>query len=241
MISTLMIFSIALLVLVAALAYYRYRNKTPDVGANGNFINLPPTVKTNDLDTSVKLSCGNMQIVFRMLGTGLWLILIVLGAMLLSAFKDTAVSIPGKAVIDYLGGVHLLIYLPVVFVFILFYFMYSRKNLSWDNGLLIDGEPVVISSFSIRRMNKGINFIYLQSANRLWILAPATSQDNSKYQDQAIVKREQAFNETQMKQLQINLLNTGAVEKKMRLFPNYLTFGFIAFLVVIISVFLTFM
>ena len=69
--------------------------------------------------------------------------------------------------------------------------------------------------------------IYLQTANRLHIVYPVTSQDGRKLPDGKIMAREMAANEVQVQLLIGKLQNSDATEKSFRFFSNDVIFSFL--------------
>ena len=127
---------------------------------------------------------------------------------------------------------------PVIILVAFFYFHWSRKKLSWFNGVMINDRPIDVIHYQIKRSIINVPLIYLQTANGLHIVYPVTSQDGRKLPDGKIMVREMAANEVQVQLLIENLKNSVATEKSFWFFSNDVLFSFLFAVLVAAAAFL---
>jgi hypothetical protein len=206
-----------------------YNSSTPIPGNSA----LPYTQPDNSGST-IKLKCSNLHIAFLMFNLIFWIFIASFICMVTAHTAIPALATPARAITTFFGNTNSFMILPLSILGTMLYFIYGRKTLTWYNGVFIDDDPITVQYFQFKYLSPNITFIYLQdNSGRLWILSPTTSQDNSKFKNIPILKREQAINQTQTKLLYTNLLAAGATEKKFRFIPTGVIVSFLVCITVI--------
>lgn len=202
-------------------------------------IPLPEPIKFGT-NRSVYLKCMNAKTGYYMMSILFWSLTAFLLGLVLTTSGNPIVSESARRIIDGLFNLKGMSYLPFALIIPILYCIYKRTRISWDQGPVIGGEPVKILYYQFRKMFGNSTVIFLQSADRRWILMPATEEENKRFKDVEILKQQQAFNETQMAELRANLMDYGATERQFKLIPNHLKFGVITFLAVAVILMIVF-
>jgi hypothetical protein len=190
------------------------------------------TLIPGDSAPSVKLKCGNLRIAFLAWSLLCWVFILVFLCAMAAHSVNPNLAARARAINDFFGNSTAFMMGPVIVLGTLLYFAWSRKTLTWFNGVLINDQPVAVVSYQIKSFSLGINVIYLRSASRLWIVYPVTSQDNKKFKDAEIVRKETAYNAAQVELLKGKLMASGATEKRFW----FLTKGLVISIVLLILI-----
>lgn len=199
--------------------------------------NMPYHLSTNipgDSAPSVYLKCGNLRSMFLTFSLLFWLMNIAFICQMAtySAIPDVAEF--AKEIIKFFGHPGTFMIGPVIILLSILYFAYGRKTITWFNGVLINDNPISVVHYQIKRMAWGVNMIYMQSAGSLWILYPVTSEDNKKFKDAKIIKKETALNEIQVDLLKNKLIASGIQEKRFWFFTPNIIISFLICLAIIL-------
>lgn len=183
-----------------------------------DYLDLMPynisTIIPGDTEVSVRLKCANLRIAFLALSLVCWIFILVFLCEMAAHSAIPKLAENARAVNDFFDNSTTFMTGPVIITGTLLYFIWSRKTLTWFNGVVIDDKPVAVIQYQFKKMSPGIHIIYLRSAGRLWIVCPGTSQDNMRFKNIKILKEETAYNETQVELLKEKLIASDAVEKK---------------------------
>jgi len=192
-----------------------------------------------DSAPSVYLKCGNLRSAFLSFSLLFWLMSMVFICQMTAYSAIPDVADFAKKIIGFFGhdaGTFMIG--PVIVLLSLLYFAYGRKTITWYNGVLINDNPIAVEYYQIKRMFWSVNMIYLQSAGRLWILYPVTSEDNKKFKDAEIIRKETALNEIQVELLKNKLITSGVKEKRFGFFTlNVVISCIICVLIIIIALY----
>jgi hypothetical protein len=221
------IMMITALVGFAIFIFYKDRNSQQPVSPGET--PLPGAIKFGT-NRSVYLKCMNAKTGYYMMSALFWTLTAFLLGLTLTTSGNPAISQSSRRIIDGLFDLKGMSYLPFALIIPILYCIYKRTRISWDQGPVIGGEPVQILYYQFKKMFGNSNVIFLQSADRRWILMPATEEENKRFKDIQILRQQQAFNEVQMAELKANLIDYGAVERQFKLIPDHLKFGVITFL-----------
>jgi hypothetical protein len=171
-----------------------------------------------DSAPSVYLKCGNLRNAFLTFSLLFWLMSIAFICEMAAYSTMPHVAAFAKKIIEFFGHPGTFMIGPGIVLLSILYFAYARKTITWYNGVLINDNPIPVDHYQIKRMAWGVNMIYLQSAGRLWILYPVTSEDNKKFKDAKIIKKETALNEIRVELLKNKLISSGVQEKRFWFF-----------------------
>lgn len=163
---------------------------------------------------------------FNYLGVIAWLFAGFFSLLAAMSSKITALSVPAKALSSIVISKQAALFYPLILIPIAVLF-YIDKRLTWDNGLLIGRNRVNVSAFEINKL-MGMNVIFLQTATKLWILSTVTAEERSRIKNRAVLQQQMENNETFVKKLAYNLLQSGAVNGQFRLFNKFIVFGLCA-------------
>jgi hypothetical protein len=186
------------------------------------------TYIAGDSEPSVHLKCGNVRVAFLIFSMIFWLFSLIILCDLAAHSGNAKLAENARAINDYFSNnSEAFMAGPVIMLLTFFYFYWSRKKLSWFNGVMINDHPIDVIHYQFKRSIVDVPLIYLQTAKRLYIVYPVTSQDGKKLPDGKIMAREMAANEIQVKLLKEKLENSSATEKTFRFFSNDVIFSFL--------------
>ncbi len=165
------------------------------------------------MNDKLSFKCGNLRIAFLAFSLMFWICILMFLCQAVIYHGSPDIASKARAVNDFFGNTNWFMVGPGLVLATILYFAYDRQTLSWDNGLLIDDRAVTIENYQIKEGLTG-KLIYLQSAGRLWILYPTTSQDNQRGKDLKIINQEAIRNNKQVVLLESLLVDSGAVKKQ---------------------------
>lgn len=166
-----------------------------------------------------------------------WLFLIIITLHAAQYSGSPKIAVQARAINNFFGHSKAAFMSgPVIILATFWYFYFGRKKLSWYNGVLIDDKPIHVTHYQIKRTITNVLFIYLKTANWLYIVYPTTSQDGRKLPDVKIMAKEMALNEQQVAILKRKLEQSGAIEKSFWFFTNDVVISFLIFLIIAIIV-----
>lgn len=179
-------------------------------------------------EPSVYLKCGNIRVAFLLLCMIFWLFSLVIlchiaaysGHPKLASYAQTVNNFFSENTKGIMAG-------PIIFLATFLYFYWSRKRLSWFNGVMIDDQAIDVLHYQFKRTIINVPWIYLQTATRTYILYPVTSQDGRKLPNANIMAKEMAANEIQVALLQEKLLHSAATEKIFWFFTSDVIISFL--------------
>ncbi|SDE02624.1 hypothetical protein SAMN05216464_103381 [Mucilaginibacter pineti] len=187
-----------------------------------------------DSSPSVRLKCGNLRTAFLAFSLLCWVFILVFLCEMGAHCALPKLSSGARAVNDFFGNSTAFMAGPAIVLATLLYFAWGRKTLTWYNGVLIDDEPVAVLHYQFKSLFPGTNLIYLQSASRVWIIYPVTSQDNVKFKNLEVLKEETAYNEIQVGLLKDKLAASGATEKRFWFLTKSLVISLVILVLIMI-------
>lgn len=228
--TTYILIGVSLLCTAILLAIiYRKNKKAPQAHADPA-IKLPKPFALEQKDTRVFLRCGDLKQAFLIVGIAFNLITVTM-LILLSYRLHLFEGFPYSKIAGAIFRKEIMIPLGVAFGIFIVYHAYHRITIRWDNSLFIAENPVNVQYYYVKKTGLLLNVIYLQTDQKLWILIPGTSQDNTKFKDFTLLRKEQQENERNVDRLQSNLINDGIKEKKFAFLTPYIKFSVIALLI----------
>ncbi|MGY4385178.1 hypothetical protein ACVWYN_002214 [Pedobacter sp. UYP24] len=197
---------------------------------------LKSTYIPGESNPVVHLKCGNLRTGFLALSLVFWLFILIFVCHFAAYSATPHLSIPAEAIIKFFSQPKAMMTGPVIILGTLMYFAYGRKRLVWDNGLIIDDKRIDVDQYQFKWLFTGVNLIYLRSGSKLWIVYPVTSQDNVKFKNKAVVQKEMAENEVQVKVFKEQLANSGAAAHRFWFFTKGFVISFAILLAVMAAV-----
>lgn len=233
MTNTLTLIILAVLLVITLLSVFAYKKIRLKASERDNLRNAHlPKAATGE--HSIRLECMDIKNLYLWMTSVCWTLILVISIFALAGSNTLTYGPRVKAALSYLTDIDAVKFSPLIFPVILFYIIYSRKQLSWKKGLLISFQPAAIVSFEVKRLYKSATYLYLRSKDRTWVLAPATQEESKKFRNPVIMREQVALNEIEIEKLRQNLLQSGAEERRFRLIPGYLTFSFLVLLIFMI-------
>ena len=197
------------------------------------------TFITGESEPSVHLNCGNVRIAFLVFCMIFWLS----GLIFLCQMAEHS-AVPKLAeqahIVNHYFGNSTAAFMsgPIIILATFLYFHWGRKRLSWFNGVMLDDQPIDVVHYQFKRTIINVPLIYLQTAKRLYVVYPVTSQDGRKIADGKIMARETAANEIQVELLKGKLQKSGATEKVFWFFTKDVVISFVILIVIVATAFL---
>ena len=186
------------------------------------------TYIAGESEPSVHLKCGNVRLAFLLFCMIFWLFSLIMLCQMAAHSGFPKLAENARALNNYFGNnSEAFMAGPGIILVVFFYFHWSRKKLSWFNAVMIDDHPINVLHYQIKRSIINVPLIYLQTANRLHIVYPVTSQDGRKLPDGKIMAREMAANEIQVQLLIEKLKSSAATEKSFWFFSKDVIFSFV--------------
>jgi hypothetical protein len=186
------------------------------------------TYIAGESEPSIYLKCGNIRVAFLLVCMIFWLFSLIILCHIAAYSGYPKLAEQARALNDYFGiNSKSFMAGPLIFLGIFLYFHWSRKKLSWFNGVVIDDQPIDVIHYQFKRTIINVPFIYLQTAKKVYVLYPVTSQDGKKLPDGKIMAREMAANELQVALLKEKLENSFATEKVFGFFTKDVIFSFL--------------
>ncbi|GAA4199297.1 hypothetical protein GCM10022289_09400 [Pedobacter jeongneungensis] len=198
-------------------------------------VKLPEAYGLGQKMFSVHLKCTDLKQGNSILGIVFNLLTILMLVLVTGGF-DSYNALPYPKIVDALLNKKTLVPIGIGIVVFLMYNAYHRVNITWENGPVVAESPVNVTHYEIKKNGLLLNVIYLQTDQKLWILVPGTSQDNTKFKDFNRLRKEQQENEKYIQQLKENLNHYGAQERKFPFFTLYLKLSFFAFILSLVLI-----
>lgn len=183
----------------------------------------------------VVLSCGDVRKAFLTISVACWMLSLLLICQMAVHSTNQKIAGPATTISTYFST-HTFAFMagPLIICILVYYFYWSRTRLTWIDGLLIDNNSVDLLQYQFKRTITGTAIIYLQTANRKYILYAATSQDGKKLPDGNCTEKETAENERQLAILKSKLASSTPAEKKFWFFSYDVYLSLLVVLAVVV-------
>lgn len=187
---------------------------------------------------TLMLKCGNLRMAFLAFNMIFWLFSFVILFQFAAHSSIPELSSFAKNTNDFFGNNSKAFMAgPAIIGITILYFIYSKKTVTWNDGLQIDGKPVLLTSYDIRQIMGGTPILYLQGESRRYIVFPVTSQHGRKFPDVKILKRENAENRKLVEKLKIKLVESGVEERRFWFFTWDVTISFLIMILIFVIAF----
>jgi hypothetical protein len=230
-----LLIGLALFIMVLLGLVIRYRNTKYQQESVNTPIILPEAYGLGQKMFSVHLKCADLKQAYSILGIIFNLITILMFVMLIGEL-DVYDTLPYPKIVDAILSKKIMFPIGAGIVISLIYNAYHRVNITWENGPVVAENAVNITHYEIKKNGLLLNVIYLQTDQKLWILVPGTSQDNTKFKDFKRLRQEQQENEKFTQQLEENLNHYGVQKRKFSFFTFYFKFSFFALILSLILI-----
>ena len=187
---------------------------------------------------ALRLKCANLRTAFLAFDMLFWLFILIMLFQFAAHSSIPELSSFAKKTNDFFGNNSKAFMAgPAIIGITILYFIYGKKTVTWNDGLQIDGKPVLLTSYAIRQIMGGTPILYLQGESRRYIVFPVTSQHGRKFPDVKILKRENAENRKLVEMLKIKLVASGVEERHFWFFTWDVTISFFIMILIFVIAF----
>ena len=187
---------------------------------------------------TLRINCANLRMAFLAFNMIFWLFSFVILFQFAAHSSIPELSSFAKNTNDFFGNNSKAFMAgPAIIGITILYFIYGKKTVTWNDGLQIDGKPVLLTSYDIRQIMGGTPILYLQGERRRYIVFPVTSQHGRKFPDGKILKRENAENRKLVEKLKIKLVESGVEERRFWFFTWDVTISFFIMILIFVIAF----